>query len=126
MPEIISTHAPLAGRDTIRWNRKLHRTISTHAPLAGRDKNQREFALAVGLFLLTGPSRGATDPNVSLNWDNHFYSRAPRGARRPTAGYAEQPAAISTHAPLAGRDVLPEICGEDGRISTHAPLAGRD
>ena len=33
---------------------------------------------------------------------------------------------ISTHAPLAGRDVEDVATGEVIQISTHAPLAGRD
>ena len=35
----ISTHAPLAGRDSeIELTEVLHYEISTHAPLAGRDQ----------------------------------------------------------------------------------------
>ena len=33
---------------------------------------------------------------------------------------------ISTHAPLAGRDILRREVAEYEKISTHAPLAGRD
>ena len=33
----ISTHAPLAGRDKGIWNSIVIIAISTHAPLAGRD-----------------------------------------------------------------------------------------
>ena len=33
---------------------------------------------------------------------------------------------ISTHAPLAGRDIDEWFFGGNPRISTHAPLAGRD
>ena len=33
---------------------------------------------------------------------------------------------ISTHAPLAGRDLVSEMQSIEHRISTHAPLAGRD
>ena len=33
----ISTHAPLAGRDHRHSGRQLRQLISTHAPLAGRD-----------------------------------------------------------------------------------------
>ena len=35
--------------------------------------------------------------------------------------------AISTHAPLAGRDLPTDCCTiQQDQISTHAPLAGRD
>ena len=36
---IISTHAPLAGRDTEHGLRVPALKISTHAPLAGRDRS---------------------------------------------------------------------------------------
>ena len=35
--EVISTHAPLAGRDDRLLRRQRRWLISTHAPLAGRD-----------------------------------------------------------------------------------------
>ena len=34
--------------------------------------------------------------------------------------------AISTHAPLAGRDLIDTLAQNRIEISTHAPLAGRD
>ncbi len=34
---LISTHAPLAGRDALNGRVALNECISTHAPLAGRD-----------------------------------------------------------------------------------------
>ena len=34
---MISTHAPLAGRDAKKFVVSIHTEISTHAPLAGRD-----------------------------------------------------------------------------------------
>ena len=34
---MISTHAPLAGRDFLHFATTFHGIISTHAPLAGRD-----------------------------------------------------------------------------------------
>ena len=80
---LISTHAPLAGRDAL-WRELLHKpgTISTHAPLAGRDGGQ-------GGILSPSP---------------YFNPRAPCGARRGQKRYRNNTARISTHAPLAGRD----------------------
>ena len=37
LPNRISTHAPLAGRDIMDWFGDTFFIISTHAPLAGRD-----------------------------------------------------------------------------------------
>ena len=170
----ISTHAPLAGRDYygLVWRhvfchfnprapcgarpflnmaKDYLSLISTHAPLAGRDlPDDRRGEVAVG-FQPTRPLRGATSsPRPAWSRFRHFNPRAPCGARRDGCGEPEAYLAISTHAPLAGRDrfleaaVLGEAnhfnprapCGarlkevDDGvdriAISTHAPLAGRD
>ena len=104
----ISTHTPLAGRDSVRVDvqrlcedfyshapRGARRIlvvhpvvwifISTHTPLAGRDGTGADTLLFSLRFLLTRPSRGAT--SFSL---------------RPVAS-----SLISTHTPLAGRDDHP-------------------
>ena len=63
----ISTHTPLAGRDTdtaTTWQMAL--AISTHTPLAGRDINLCNHSASTVIFLLTRPSRGATFPSVEL------------------------------------------------------------
>ena len=78
-------------------------------------------------FLLTRLSRGATSGGGSseFGWAD-FYSRASREARleimkkRSVEGY------ISTHAPLARRDLNHYFHGSNDDISTHAPLARRD
>ena len=100
----ISTHTPLAGRNDEVCGVDGWQNISTHTPLAGRNAFSGLAYLFKGQFLLTRPSRGAT--NYFLDW------------------YASKP--ISTHTPLAGRN--DEVCGVDGwqNISTHTPLAGRN
>ena len=169
----ISTHAPLAGRDTsdrvpqhgrshfnprAPCGARLHLKgwprpqidISTHAPLAGRDYSFSTKLLSVGLFQPPPPLRGATPSTARNSLLGDFNPRAPCGARRLRAGRCNLRQLISTHAPLAGRDVsyggniaIPTgdfnpraPCGarqhqQSGRqlrqlISTHAPLAGRD
>ena len=57
---------------------------------------------------------------------HNFYSQAPRGARPDPPDLIVLDVTISTHTPLAGRDVLPFCVGETMTISTHTPLAGRD
>ena len=56
-----------------------------------------------------------------------FNPRAPCGARRSVWCFTISFQRISTHAPLAGRDLICSwvMCPRT-RISTHAPLAGRD
>ena len=83
--EPISTHAPLAGRDTTFEQAVDKLTISTHAPLAGRDYS---FPASLG--------------GVDIS------THAPLAGRDVYAGDRELSVYdISTHAPLAGRDVIP-------------------
>ena len=48
---IISTHAPLAGRDLAPKHGKLSPCISTHAPLAGRDS--KSVQITMHIFAIT-------------------------------------------------------------------------
>ena len=81
---IISIHAPHAGRDRRRAERKWSQTdFNPRAPCGARQTVDRELLIAY-LFQSTRPMRGATD-------------RRPRTADRVS---------ISIHAPHAGRDNL--------------------
>ena len=55
----------------------------------------------------------------------NFYSHAPCGAR-PAPPPITPALAISTHTPLAGRDISADGPERRCTISTHTPLAGRD
>ena len=154
------------------WFGDVFFIISTHAPLAGRDVELLPLTTSKEEFQPTRPLRGATLRFVLVTSSfSYFNPRAPCGARRflslpnflvpkfqPTrplrgatawsAGQA-QIQRISTHAPLAGRDaktgymtpVLESFqptrplrgatymsgnLADALSISTHAPLAGRD
>ena len=81
----ISTHTPLAGRDSNRPGRSpFCRHFYSHAPRGARPPF-REEASTWELFLLTRPSRGATLAVAAVIG----------------------PCGISTHTPLAGRDISP-------------------
>ena len=80
---VISTHAPLAGRDKIVPCVTSPQEISTHAPLAGRDWETCAYTARYIIFQPTRPLRGATRNNKRV---------------------LQILIAISTHAPLAGRD----------------------
>ena len=56
----ISTHAPLAGRDITNLGKCNEGAISTHAPLAGRDQVQGALDRKPEKFQPTRPLRGAT------------------------------------------------------------------
>ena len=77
--------------------------FNPRAPCGARPTG-RAKARTISTFQPTRPLRGATDAalrTVSL-------------------------LAISTHAPLAGRDQMSQVQFQQLQISTHAPLAGRD
>ena len=78
--------------------------ISTHAPLAGRDTMYGIDVGNVNNFNSRTP-RGARHYRSMQNLHGiHFNSRTPRGARRDIKRRVRERVRISTHAPLAGRD----------------------
>ena len=58
--------------------------------------------------------------------NDRFNPRAPCGARLSLSPPWRTSKFISTHAPLAGRDLTSLFAPDIVSISTHAPLAGRD
>ena len=169
---LISTHAPLAGRDRVlvslvpitsnfnprapcgaRQTAAATRAAGTinfnpRAPCGARPWCQN-IAGENDKFQPTRPLRGATARGpLERQIYCYFNPRAPCGARlkaacafitfglfqptRPLRGATSSyisirdGTGISTHAPLAGRDIIAAVLGETYHISTHAPLAGRD
>ena len=82
--DLISTHTPLAGRDSVIWIVRMYHIISTHTPLAGRD----------------------TAEDILKSSPNNFYSHAPCGTWRSIDVMDRYGFTISTHTPLAGRDAM--------------------
>ena len=125
----ISTHTPLAGRDTIlalplalcheflltRPSRDVTLAcpksinifaISTHTPLAGRDYYGEDRIGLYYAFLLTRPSRDVTDMSGCLSSSRTFLLTRPS---RDVTAITQLPVRwtwISTHTPLAGRDFI--------------------
>ena len=124
--------------------------ISTHAPLAGRDMSYAEWARQKRGFQPTRPLRGATnDRCVATASQNNFNPRAPCGARPSTRAASLPDVRFQPTRPLRGATMSSLILtGRTRRfqptrplrgattdhvtldnvviISTHAPLAGRD
>ena len=125
--KVISTHAPLAGRDQTKKKIKKRHYISTHAPLAGRDCSVRDRCHKYLIFQPTRPLRGATiPPPLSLHRILRFQPTRPLRGATSIASITSSGSSISTHAPLAGRDAVHRAASLRENISTHAPLAGRD
>ena len=79
--------------------------ISTHAPLAGRDEKDADAIKQQLIFQPTRPLRGATDlERAGHMMGRYFNPRAPCGARPGSWQVYKDCDMISTHAPLAGRD----------------------
>ena len=125
----ISTHAPLAGRDSgslsissplpiFQPTRPLRGATSIHtgnsgiinhfnprAPCGARPVRVQHTNF-INEFQPTRPLRGATSLRVeNLRRSCDFNPRAPCGARRKTTTVITSVPPISTHAPLAGRDI---------------------
>ena len=147
--DCISTHTPLAGRDSMH-DLRLHllSNFYSHAPRGARPFPKppkpppRKFLLtrpsrgATGTifsclveeqFLLTRPSRGATLVCIRPHCARiYFYSHAPRGARRETGILKHFLQTISTHTPLAGRDTFFYcVIAVLANFYSHAPRGAR-
>ena len=146
----ISIHAPRAGRDldiythvrdgqlfqstrpvrgaTLDFASIIvdHPAISIHAPRAGRDKPHILTHTGASYFNPRAPC-GARLPKFWYKWTKSgFQSTRPvRGATRQSC-WTMPNAAISIHAPRAGRDEPDGTYSQVRVISIHAPRAGRD
>ena len=74
---MISTHTPLAGRDSYVDNVLTMYTISTHTPLAGRDPIPIMEPFMIPSFLLTRPSRDVTVNTVESSLSAIFLLTRP-------------------------------------------------
>ena len=146
----ISTHAPLARRDSV-ISQVVYSVFNfySRASCEARPKTRqgnyekvlyfysrasceaRLMCLVVWSGIIDFYSRASCearpvrDPIYARRF--HFYSRASCEARLHVLRSLSRPPCISTHAPLARRDMWPHCSPMILReISTHAPLARRD
>ena len=126
MQELISIHAPRAGRDTQRMAEAMQELISIHAPRAGRDRRScRPPGRPTG-FQSTRPVRGATLHHAAPPSDPLFQSTRPVRGATSNSPHLKTPKTISIHAPRAGRDTarLPPICSASN-FNPRAPCGAR-
>ena len=100
--------------------------ISTHTPLAGRDSGSAAYAGRCRKFLLTRPSRDVTRKGQKQVTKKLISTHTPLAGRDSIALLIIALTSISTHTPLAGRDFMITGIVITIKISTHTPLAGRD
>ena len=107
----ISIHAPLAGSDQSAGNHEIRETISIHAPLAGSDKRINEKDESLPHFNPRSPCGERLLKQVSNSLtESEFQSTLPlRGATR-IPGPWHKLHSISIHAPLAGSDLVRNLC----------------
>ena len=102
------------------------RLISTHAPLAGRDRSNSRGILGNHYFNPRAPCGARLWVLEGDLMKIPISTHAPLAGRDKPQQAHEQIKEISTHAPLAGRDRGVFLLLHAVIISTHAPLAGRD
>ena len=122
----ISTHTPLAGRDLGARCHMRGSHISTHTPLAGRDGYTSRRVSDGGISThtpLAGRDREAQD---SRRRAMHFYSHAPCGARLSKNSAKNWAWEFLLTRPLRGATQHETKMFFASEISTHTPLAGRD
>ena len=108
---LVSIHAPHEGRDQLDLVHPARAVVSIHAPHEGRDVGNTEGLVLDEVFQFTRPTRGATrHSGLGGARRQGFNSRAPRGARLGTIGWAFSCALVSIHAPHEGRDSLRRLC----------------
>ena len=116
---------PLRGATAPLWRRSRRSRISTHAPLAGRD-SARSTGLRRWLYFNPRAPCGAR-PEIAVRITRTDIFQPPRPLRGATGlrpVLSIQPS-ISTHAPLAGRDGEEMAALElDGEFQPTRPLRG--
>ena len=123
----ISTHAPLAGRDTPPHHGKRFFVISTHAPLAGRDSFPVSALAASDTISTHAPLAGRDSVAFGMEVINDdFNPRAPCGARPARLNLFSSLMRFQPTRPLRGATIMDWFGDTFFIISTHAPLAGRD
>ena len=78
----ISTHTPHAGRDGINSLNGWRDEISTHTPHAGRDWRVRSDRIRLDISTHTPHAGRDKIKAQEFEYNNHFYSHAPCGARQ--------------------------------------------
>ena len=105
---------------------RIRERFNPRAPCGARPA-WRSASLLCVRFQPTRPLRGATAAAKRAAHERPISTHAPLAGRDVSCRSDGHPhLSISTHAPLAGRDLAMRAEERENKISTHAPLAGRD
>ena len=120
--------APCGARRAVWGGDRRVKEFQPTRPLRGATSATAAIAARRREFQPTRPLRGATFYGLLVFRSGfHISTHAPLAGRDVDGGAGALGQNISTHAPLAGRDRVPaDSQGRCTGISTHAPLAGRD
>ena len=139
--QMVSIHAPHAGRDFFDADKEGLSLVSIHAPHAGRDPPASSVSILAICFNPRAPCGARPARAVRHSSRFSFQSTRPmRGATTSPAatvirgvfqstrekGYITLEEAVSIHAPHAGRDSAYARRAVCRNVSIHAPHAGRD
>ena len=124
--DIVSIHAPRAGRDC-SWasGASAGASFNPRAPRGARLGFTGSIIMPTA-FQSTRPARGATLEKITIYTNPEFQSTRPaRGATRSRQRHRRRDR-VSIHAPRAGRDEVRHEIHRRIVVSIHAPRAGRD
>ena len=146
--QLVSIHAPRAGRDDGQCVTRCGYDVSIHAPRAGRDQVNAITNPWSTVFQSTRPARGATAGPWATESGDRVSIHAPRAGRdtsraanssgnkfqstRPARGATTsrpiilQVELFQSTRPARGATRPGEDRGRADRVSIHAPRAGRD
>ena len=126
LDENFNPRAPCGARQSRRFRYVRDRHFNPRAPCGARPMLRDQYGIYI-LFQSTRPMRGATSRSGKpLSRPRYFNPRAPCGARRSLAILQGIPPYFNPRAPCGARRTTFAQVALRLQISIHAPHAGRD
>ena len=126
MPFDFYSHASCEARRKLISGTVAAISISTHTPLARRDTQENCWAMWILSFLLTRLLRGATSGKTSPTQPNLISTHTPHAGRDITPTSSGTLSAFLLTRPMRGATIISLSRLHIFSISTHTPHAGRD
>ena len=116
---------PSRGATDAKDNIDYYNQISTHTPLAGRDSNGRRRAAESYDFYSHAPRGARRELIAQYGFLSDFYSHAPRGARPTSTRSRRDSTDFYSHAPRGARRVVLRRRKYRVNFYSHAPRGAR-